>query len=449
MAKRVSKIFIIIWLGLLSPGLTWGTLHYYTGTMDSTFELSQTYRIVVPNDSLTSITFTVTLPEDYSLSNTSQSFTGLNVTYSGNPSVEDYTDIYESHFRKFIWENPPKGDITVTISYTVSSSSDWSILMPEDEFPFDSSGLPDSVTRFLEPSDEVQSDNTVFIDLADNLTSGLTTQWEALTALNGWVMENIYYGDNLYGYDALSTYNIGVGNCSNYAHIALALVRAAGIPARLTHGYSLSKSYTLPTAGDPINASWGQGTHAWIEVYYPSLGWVPYDPQRDFHHVDTHRVLWGRGIDTTGVVGRITWTYDSVPPEYPRSYWDVNVNWIDDSIALSYIKSTGEIEEFSFSSAVPSVQDHTITASPGSGGSILPAGNVGVGDGSSQTFYITPRSGYRITDVSVDGASQGSISSYTFNNITADHTIMVQFQAEDKKESHGSGSSCLINTLRF
>ncbi|MGD9157979.1 MAG: transglutaminase-like domain-containing protein [Desulfobacteraceae bacterium] len=451
MAKRASIIFII-WLNLFFPGLTWGTLYYYSGTMDSTFEIDDRYVIVVPGG-LTSLTFIVTLPEDYSLPNNTQYITELNFTYTGTPSVEDYTDIYESHYRKFIWTNPPKGTINVSISYTVSTSSDWSQSMTIDPFPFDSSGLPESVTMFLDPSDKVQSDHLYFTDLADSLTNGLTTQWEALTVLNGWVMDNIFYGTNPYGMDAYTTYVTGYGNCSNYAHIALALVRAAGIPARLVHGYSFSKPYKLPTGGEPIDASWGQGTHAWIEVYYPSLGWVPYDPQRDLHHVDTHRVLWGRGVDTTGIVGRTSYTSESAPSSYPAVYGELNVNWIDDSIDLSYIKSTSEISDFSLSSAVPVIQDHTINSSAGSGGSISPDGEIAVINGSSRTFSITPDSGYKIEDVLVDGTSQGSVSSYTFNNLSADHTISVQFLYEGSNDGGGSsgssGSSCFINTIKF
>ncbi len=450
MSKRVSIIFII-WLSLLFPGLAWGTLYYYSGTMDSTFEMDHTFTIIVPSG-LTSLTFIVTLPEEYSLPNTTQNITEIGFAYTGTPSEEDYTDVYECHYKKFVWTNPEQGIITVKISYTVSSSTDWSQSVTGDEFPFDSSGLPESVTQFLEPSEQVQSDHLNFIELAGSLTSGSTTQWEALTALNGWIMDNISYGTNPYGYDALSTYILGWGNCSNYAHIALALVRAAGIPARLVHGYSLSKSYSLPTGGDSIQANWGQGTHAWIEVYYPSLGWVPYDPQRDLHHVDTHRVLWGRGVDTAGIVGQTYWDFepDFVPTDYPRIYREAVANWIDDSIDLSYIKSTSEVASFSLSSVVPVIQDHTITASSGTGGRISPDGEIGVSNGSSQTFFITPAYGYEIADVLVDGASKGAVSSYTFNNLTADHTIAAQFLPAKKSGGGGSsGSSCLIDTVRF
>ena len=443
MAKRVLKI-LIIWLSLFFPGLTWGALHYYSGTMNSTFVMNHTYTILVP-EGLTSLTYLIAIPEEYALPNSVQDITGLNLTCSVTPSTEDYVDTYESHYKKLIWTNPSKGTITITLNYTVSSGSDWSILMPDDEFPFDSSGLPESVVQFLQPSNEVQSDNPVFVDLVDTLTAGLTTQREVLAALNGWIIDNIYYGDNPDGIDALSTYNLKEGSCSNYAHIALALVRAAGIPARLVHGYSLSKSYILPAATDPVYVNWGQGTHAWIEVYYPSMGWIPYDPQRDLHHVDTHRVLWGRGADTTGAVSKVSYDFDSAPSEYPRLYHSLYINWINDYVALSYIKSTDEITDLALSSAVPLVGDHIITSSGGIGGTILPGGEVGVNDGSSEIFNITPRYGYKIEDVTVDGVSKGAISSYTFDNVTTDHTITVEFTPP---KSDDSGSSCFIDTIR-
>jgi len=72
---------------------------------------------------------------------------------------------------------------------------------------------------------------------------------------------------------------------------------------------------------------------------------------------------------------------------------------------------------------------YTITATAGSGGTISPSGNVSVNCGESITFTITPNSGFRIKDVIVDGGSVGAVSSYTFTNVNANHTISVTFEA--------------------
>jgi hypothetical protein len=70
---------------------------------------------------------------------------------------------------------------------------------------------------------------------------------------------------------------------------------------------------------------------------------------------------------------------------------------------------------------------YTITASVGTGGSISPSGGVTVQSGASQTFTITPNSGYRIGSVTVDGVSQGAVTSYTFSAVTTNHTIVASF----------------------
>ena len=61
------------------------------------------------------------------------------------------------------------------------------------------------------------------------------------------------------------------------------------------------------------------------------------------------------------------------------------------------------------------------------GGKISPD-TVSVSKGNSQKFTITPDEGYEISDVSVDGKSVGTVTSYTFEKITAAHTITAVFK---------------------
>ena len=75
----------------------------------------------------------------------------------------------------------------------------------------------------------------------------------------------------------------------------------------------------------------------------------------------------------------------------------------------------------------PVAQKYTITATAGEGGSITPAGEVSVKEGASQTFAIAAQEGYAIADVLVDGQSVGAVDSYTFENVTANHTIAALF----------------------
>ncbi|MGC8494103.1 MAG: PKD domain-containing protein [Syntrophobacteraceae bacterium] len=85
----------------------------------------------------------------------------------------------------------------------------------------------------------------------------------------------------------------------------------------------------------------------------------------------------------------------------------------------------------------------SLSASAGSGGSISPSGSFFQTRGGSQSFTITPASGYKISDVKVDGVSVGAVSSYTFSSIAASHTISASFSAQSP--GSGSASSYTIN----
>ena len=69
----------------------------------------------------------------------------------------------------------------------------------------------------------------------------------------------------------------------------------------------------------------------------------------------------------------------------------------------------------------------TITASAGANGVIAPSGAVAVVEGANQAFTIAPNSGFSVASVVVDGASVGAVTSYTFTNVAANHTISATF----------------------
>jgi len=61
-------------------------------------------------------------------------------------------------------------------------------------------------------------------------------------------------------------------------------------------------------------------------------------------------------------------------------------------------------------------------------GTISPLGSVVVVGGTDQTFTMTPIGDSCVKDVTVDGVSQGPVTTYTFTNVTSDHTINVSFR---------------------
>lgn len=91
----------------------------------------------------------------------------------------------------------------------------------------------------------------------------------------------------------------GVGVCQDYAHLAVALCRSIGIPARYVSGYLFSSDDRTGSIDDDLVRV---QTHAWFEAAIPGLGWLPLDPTNQLA-VGRQHVKIGHGRD-----------YDDVPP---------------------------------------------------------------------------------------------------------------------------------------
>ncbi len=87
----------------------------------------------------------------------------------------------------------------------------------------------------------------------------------------------------------------GRGVCQDFAHIMLAICRSWGVPARYVSGYL----YTDQSEGDRSSPD---ATHAWIEVFLPTLRWVGFDPTNNMLAGERH---------VSVAIGR---DYGDVPP---------------------------------------------------------------------------------------------------------------------------------------
>jgi transglutaminase-like putative cysteine protease len=87
----------------------------------------------------------------------------------------------------------------------------------------------------------------------------------------------------------------GKGVCQDFAHLMIATCRSWGIPARYVSGY-------LFTDRDSGDRSDPDASHAWVEVFLPSLRWVGFDPTNNILAGERHVVC---------AIGR---DYSDVPP---------------------------------------------------------------------------------------------------------------------------------------
>jgi len=120
----------------------------------------------------------------------------------------------------------------------------------------------------------------------------------------------------------------------------------------------------------------------------------------------------------TGIAnsGSYSWTV----PNAPASAVRVRVRAFD---AAGNVGSDSSATDFT-------IDRWTITASAGTGGSITPSGPVTVPAGGSQAFSIAPATGYHVLSLTVDGGPVTPDTTYSFTNVTADHSIAAAFSAD-------------------
>ncbi|MBO7651763.1 MAG: T9SS type A sorting domain-containing protein [Bacteroidales bacterium] len=121
-----------------------------------------------------------------------------------------------------------------------------------------------------------------------------------------------------------------------------------------------------------------------------------------------------------------TWQHSEKSVSLEAAAYNLVFFWKNDGSVQNMTPAA--IDNISIASA-----SFTITASVTGFGTIDPSGEVSVAEGADQTFTMTPMSGFALASLMVDGVDQISQvvnNTYTFENVSADHTIVADFQPE-------------------
>lgn len=141
---------------------------------------------------------------------------------------------------------------------------------------------PSKFATFSQALLEFMADKQLEIPQGDPLT--------ALKNLNHTLYEAFDYEPGATQVHSLidQALKIRCGVCQDFAHIMIAIARRWGIPARYVSGYLCHQANGAERLG-------ADATHAWVEVFLPSLGWIGFDPTNDMMASDHHiRAATGR-----------------------------------------------------------------------------------------------------------------------------------------------------------
>jgi len=139
-----------------------------------------------------------------------------------------------------------------------------------------SSALPD-VFEYLQPTGIVKTGNTA-IQWSRRYLRGDVSLKQGLTALNEAIHDSFDYikGVTENSTELAEIWKNRKGVCQDFAHVALSVLRTAGLPARYVCGYI--EAVAPRNEPGKRNLVGAYATHAWVEVLVPGMLWVALDP---------------------------------------------------------------------------------------------------------------------------------------------------------------------------
>jgi transglutaminase-like putative cysteine protease len=145
--------------------------------------------------------------------------------------------------------------------------------------------IPDELAPFLELPDDLPQ---VIVDTAAQLTDSAATPYDAAVAIQAFLrspdfeysteapVEEGYDGG---GFDVIAQFlERRAGYCVHFASTMAVLAREAGIPARISVGYTQGSPSQERVGGLQRIEVDSHDLHAWPELYFEGVGWVPFEP---------------------------------------------------------------------------------------------------------------------------------------------------------------------------
>jgi len=187
-------------------------------------------------------------------------------------------------------------------SKRVKITSKMSPLKTRVAYPIPAAAIPEAIKLYLMAERDRQSTDASIVNLARQVTQGNQYAHEAANSILSWIADNLTFDASLTTpSDALSALKLRKAYCVGYSNLAVAMLRAAGIPARIAHGYlppGYEWGFTKNYWGVKVNDG---GFHAYIEIFYPDTGWVFSDAEHSHHFVDPfHIILRLDGMEMSG-----------------------------------------------------------------------------------------------------------------------------------------------------
>ena len=189
---------------------------------------------------------------------------------------------------------------TFSVEHTGTRALDFPLDPGASTFPFDYSFEEKLVlAHYLKPFYD-DPDGSLLKwaqQFVGDVGTGTVGSREPLLAMTQFIRDTMRYGIRLdEGVQSpYETLRLNSGTCRDFATLMIEAIRQLGYAARFVSGYLYTPDLDNSTVGNTGNTG---STHAWLQVYLPGAGWVPFDP--------TNNLVRGTDLIRVGVARHAT-----------------------------------------------------------------------------------------------------------------------------------------------
>jgi protein-glutamine gamma-glutamyltransferase len=212
---------------------------------------------------------------------------------------------------------PKPGQLNRTGTAYPDAAHDFLAVAPGVELPEFGAPLRDEFMDGLFRHEAFVAEHEPLYRAALRVTRRAQTPYEAVVALESWFRGR----ERAFVYDEQPPVGNGVdpplveflrtkrGYCQHFAGAMATMLRYLGVPARVAAGFT-SGTY------DPARREWtvnDHNAHTWVEVYFPRVGWVPFDPTPDRGELAAVYTPFGGAFDVRDAAGLNSAALEGIP----------------------------------------------------------------------------------------------------------------------------------------
>lgn len=173
----------------------------------------------------------------------------------------------------------------------------------KDKIPFPLNVIPNEQIKFIKPSVIIDSDDKEIRALASSIIQGEDDLYRVAFKLSKWVRENVQYHVDtttiFTSQKASWVLENRKGVCDEKTNLFIGLLRSMKIPAKFVTGLMASN----------YNGTINFKPHGWAEVYFPSIGWVPFDVTiNQLGYIDATHIKLSESVDTSAPLTSYEWS---------------------------------------------------------------------------------------------------------------------------------------------